>query len=133
MSHTVKIQTQFKQINPLKRAFEHFGWKIVENSKARTYSGDPKQNDKYQFVAVNPDLGTDRVFDVGINVNANGEIDVYGDMWGGSISKSLGSNLDKLRQEYAYRVIEEKYTYEGASVFRTANQDGTMTVDVDLA
>ncbi len=133
MSHTVKIQTKFTQLNALKKAFEHFGWSIVENAKARTYSGDPKQHDKYAYVAINPDKSTDRVFDVGVNVGANGELEVFCDMWGGSIARSLGENMNKLRQEYAYRVIEEKYAYEGASVFRTENADGTIDVSVDMA
>lgn len=131
MSHTVKIQTKFTQLNPLKKAFEHFGWTITENAKARTYNGDPKKNDVYPFVAVNPSTNQDRLFDMGMKIAENGEIEVYGDLWGGSIASTLGQNLDKLRGEYAYRVIEEKFAYEGASVFRTHNEDGSMDVTVE--
>lgn len=131
MSHTVKIQTKFTQLDALKKAFEHFGWAIVENKTARTYAGDPKKNEVYPMVAVNPSTNQDRLFDLGIRVAETGEVEVFGDLWGGSIASSLGNNLDKLRGEYAYRVIEQKFTYEGASVFRTENQDGSMDVTVE--
>lgn len=130
MSHTVKIQTKFTQLNPLKKAFEHFGWDLVEKAKARVYPNDPKQNDIYDFVAKNPQTGSSS-YDVGIQVGPNGEVEVHCDFYGGSIAQTLGTNLDKLRGEYAYRVIEEKYAYEGASVFRTENQDGSMDVIVE--
>ena len=133
MSHTVKIQTKFTQLDALKKAFEHFGWKITENSKARTYSYDPQANKKYNFVAVNPAQDGSMTFDLGIEQKASGELEIFGDMWGGSISKTLGAGLDKLKQEYAYRVIEQKYAYEGASVFRTTNQDGSQEVTVEMS
>lgn len=132
MSHTVKIQTKFKQLDALKKAFEHFGWTITENAKARTYSYDSTANKKYDFVAVNPSQDGSMTFDLGITQAENGELELFGDMWGGSIAKTLGTGLDKLKQEYAYRVIEQKYAYEGASVFREVNQDGTQTVNVDM-
>ena len=130
MSHTVKIQTKFTQLNPLKKAFEHFGWNIVENAKAKTYPNDPRQNEVYAYVAKNPQTSSNN-YDVGIKVGANGEVEVHCDFYGGSIAQTLGNNLDKLRGEYAYRVIEEKYAYEGASVFREMKEDGSMEVTVD--
>ena len=133
MSHTVKIQTKFTQLEPLKKAFEQFGWKIKEKSTARTYAYDPQKNKVYDLVAVNPGKEGSMTFDLGLTVKEDGEIDVLGDLWGGSIAQTLGNNLEKLKGEYAYRVIEQKYAYEGASVFRTVNQDGTQTVDVEFA
>ena len=130
MSHSAKIQTKFLNLNALTKAFETYGWKIIQKAKARLYAYDPKRDDVYDYVAVNPQK-EGQAFDLGINVKENGELDVYGDFWGGSIEASLGSNLGKLRGEYAYRVMEEKFAFEGATVFCTQNQDGTRTVDVE--
>ena len=126
MSHTVKIQTKFKNENftAFKRALEHHGWTMKENSKARTYPGDPAQNTSYPFVAVNPESNG---YDVGLRIE-NGDIEVYCDFYGGSIAKTLGADLNELRKEYAYRVIEERLVNEGYSVARTVNVDGTVDV-----
>ena len=128
MSHTVKIDTKFTQFDDLKTAFEHFGWTIKEKSKARTYPSDPAQNTVYDFVAVNPNNG----YDLGITLNGE-EIGIFGDFYGGSVASTLGNGLDKLKQEYAYRVIESHFAYNGASVTRAENEDGTQTVDVEFA
>jgi hypothetical protein len=133
MSHSAKIQTKITQLEPLKRALEHFGWRVIENAKARTYEYDPKKNQVYDFVAVNPEQATNMTFDLGIMREENGELSVSCDMWGGSIARSLGQNLETLKGEYAYRVIEQKYAIEGASVFRTIKEDGTQEVDVEFA
>ncbi|NBQ70328.1 MAG: hypothetical protein EBU46_16440 [Nitrosomonadaceae bacterium] len=131
MSHTVKIKTQFKQIGPLKDAFRAMGWTIKEKSKIRTYPGDPKSNEVYDFVAVNPDKNASYAYDVGINESGE-ELSVHCDFFGGSIAKTLGSDLIKLKDEYACQVIEQKYAYEGAAVFRTTNSDGTIDLDVQF-
>ena len=133
MSHTAKINTQFKRFEPLKTALAQFGWTIKEKSKCRLYSSDPARNTVYDYVAVNP-KNEYNSYDVGIKVNkTTGELELYGDFYGGSVAATLGTNLDRLREEYAYRVMEEKYAYEGASVFRTQNQDGTQTVEVEFS
>ena len=128
MSHSVKIQTKFKNENfaAFRRALEHFGWKINENAKGRTYNGDPAQNTVYPFVAVNPKTGSNQ-YDLGVKIEGD-EIAIYGDFYGGSIQAELGANLEKLKDEYAFRVIEEKMVNEGYSVERTVNQDGTVDV-----
>ena len=133
MSHTVKIQTKFTQLDPLRKAFAHFGWVIKENSTARTYSSNEDRTKVFPFLAVNPQTGSN-AYDLGIQRNeTTGELDVLGDFYGGSVAQTLGENLSKLKGEYAYRVIEERYTYEGASVMRTVNQDGSQTVNVEYA
>jgi len=71
-------------------------------------------------------------FDLGITQKSDGELELFGDMWGGSISKTLGDGLTTLKKEYAYKVIEQKFAYEGASVFREINQDGTQNVKVEM-
>jgi hypothetical protein len=126
MSHTVKIQTKFKNenFNAFRRALEHHGWTLKENDKARTYPGDPAQHTNYPFVAVNPQANG---YDIGLRVE-EGDISVFCDFYGGSITKTLGQDLNELRKEYAFRVIEERLANEGYSVSRTINQDGTVDV-----
>ena len=128
MSHTVKITTKFKNenFNAFKRALEQFGWTLKENSKARTYPGDQAGNTVYPLVAVNPNSG----YDLGIRIEED-QIATYGDFYGGSISQTLGQDLNELRKEYAYRVIEERLVNEGYSVSRTVNQDGTLEVTAE--
>lgn len=128
MSHTVKIQTKFKNENftAFKRALENFGWTIKENSKGRTYPGDTAANTVYPYVAVNKGTGSNS-YDIGIKIEG-AEIACYGDFYGGSISNELGADLVNLRKEYAYRVIEQRMTDEGYTVSREVAQDGTVDV-----
>lgn len=131
MSHTVKIKTQFKQVDQLKAAFRALGWEIKEKARIRTYPGDSKANVVYDYVAVNPDKDKSYSYDVGFNEAAS-EIEVFWDPFGGSIAKTLGAEMNKLKDEYACQVIEHKYAYEGAAVFRSTTQDGTIQLDVQF-
>jgi hypothetical protein len=127
MSHTVKIQTQFKieHINPFKRALDHFGWKIEENAKARTYPGDSARDTVYPMVAKNPING----YDLGIKFNEiSGEIELYGDFYDGSIAKSLGAQCDHLKQEYSCCVIEDSVAYNGYTATRHTSQEGIVDI-----
>jgi hypothetical protein len=127
MSHTVKIATQFKveHLNAFKRSLEKFGWTIKEKSKARTYHNDPDRDKVYDYVAVNP--GTGNVHDVGINVNnVTNELEIMCDFYGGSIEKTLGKELNNLKKEYSCTVIEDKLAYEGYTVQRQLNLDGSI-------
>ena len=128
MSHTVKIQAQFKteHLSAFKHALDHFGWKIKENAKTRTYPGDEGGRTVYPMVGVNPNDG----YDIGIKFNEKtGELEVMGDFFGGSISTTLGNNLDKLKQEYSCCVAEDYFSYMGWSATRQVNQDGTITLE----
>lgn len=126
MSHTVKIETNIKFINPLKAALATFGWEVEENTKGMTYIGMSKET--YDYVAKNPKRGG---YDLLINMG-DGKLDISTDFYGGSVAATLGQNLEKLKQEYAYRVIEEHYLFAGADVNKQQNEDGTLTVTVDL-
>lgn len=130
MSHTVKINTQFKRLDPLKAAFKALGWEIKEKSKLRTYPGDPQANKTFDWVAVNPSKESN-AYDIGIMQNGE-ELGVFCDFFGGSISKQLGSELKGLKKEYAMQVIEEMYALNGATIFREQNADGTFNLDVQF-
>jgi hypothetical protein len=125
MSHTVKINTQFKteHMNAFKRALESFGWSLKENAKIRTYQSDEARNTTYPTIMVNPQTG----YDIGLKTNEQtGEIELFGDFYDGSIARTLGSNVEKLKQEYSACVIEDKLAYEGYSVERQLNQETGM-------
>ena len=127
MSHTVKIQAKFRTecLSSFKRAMAVFGWSTKENSKIRTYPGDPDRTTEYPLIAVNPNAG----YDLGVQFNEKtGELEVLGDFYDGSISKTLGTNLDKLKQEYSCCVIEDKFAYEGVSTTRQLEQDGSISI-----
>jgi hypothetical protein len=128
MSHTVKIQTKFKNenFNAFRRALEQYGWTLKENAKGRTYPNDPASNTIYPYVAVNPAAGSNS-YDLGIKIEGD-DIAIYGDFYGGSITKELGQDLNELRKEYAYRVIEERLTNEGYTVERTVQENGIVDV-----
>ena len=127
MSHTVKIQAKFRTecLDSFKRALANFGWQTKENSTARTYPGDPAQHTKYSLVAVNPENG----YDLGVQLNEKtGELEVLGDFYGGSIAKTLGQNLDKLKQEYSCCVIEDRFAYEGVATTRQVEETGEISI-----
>jgi hypothetical protein len=130
MSHTVSIEVKFSELTVLKNAFQSMGWNIVENTTMRTYGNSVDASKVYQYVAQNPSKEYN-AYDVGIEVNKNGEIKLYTDFYGGSVAKSLGENFSELKKEYAYKVIEDEYLFQGASVSKEVNKDGTWIVTVE--
>jgi hypothetical protein len=129
MSHTAKITTKFARLEPLKSALAVFGWTLVEKAKSRTYSSDEARNKVYDYVAINPATGHN-AFDIGIMVKDK-ELELNGDFFGGSLAQTLGTNLDRLREEYAYRTIEQEYTNLGASVMRNRLENGDQIVEAE--
>ena len=131
MSHTVKIAAQFKTENleSFKRAIEHFGWKLVENTRIRTYSSDSARNTVYPMIAQNPNHG----YDLGIQFNeATGELEVYGDFFDGSVARTLGRGIDKLKQEYTCCVAEDYFAFHGYTATREVMEDGKIAVVGEL-
>jgi hypothetical protein len=128
MSHTVRIETKFNQFDSLKAAFAKLGWTIKENSTARTYASDPARSTKYQYVAVNPKNG----YDLGLKVKQDGEVEVYGDFFDGSIQQQLGQQLCELKKQYGIQVIEDKYLYEGYTVNYENLKNGCLEVVVEM-
>jgi hypothetical protein len=107
------------------RALTHFGWKIENDSKINTYPSDPARNEVYPMVAKNPNNG----YDIGMKLNeTTGEIELYGDFYDGSISKTLGSNCEALKQEYGCCVIEDKLAYEGYVATRHVQENGIVDI-----
>lgn len=126
MSHTVKIAVSFKaaEVHILRRALEAKGWTLIENAMSRQYTGTVGP---YRYVAVNP--AKDRTaYDIGINVQGE-NLEFMTDFYGGSIERSLGAQLNGLRQEYAAAVIEDEYP--NASVNRSTDAHGNLILDVE--
>ena len=98
MSHSVDIKTQFKNLNNLLSQFEKAGWTIVTGAKLNTYPSDPRREEIHQYVAKNPQAGG---YDVGVNVDAEGNTYFVCDFFGGSIERSLGENMKNVKQGYA--------------------------------
>jgi hypothetical protein len=98
MSHSVNIKTQFKNVSSLLAQFKAQGWNIVENSKCRTYFSDPRKEEVHKYVAVNPEATG---YDIGVNVDNEGNATFVCDFYDRSIERQLGQNLKKIKQGYA--------------------------------
>lgn len=129
MSHTVKIQTEFKDFRCLKKAFKALGWEIKENSTMRTYPNDPDKNKVWKYVAVNPKK--ENVYDLGIDVSESGKIEIFGDFFGGSVAAALGSGLSKLKQNYAVKVVEEELEPLGFMTNLTHTENGYIVMECE--
>ena len=104
MSHSVNIKTQFKKIENLLSQFKKHGWSIVENSKCSTYPSDPRKEELHRYVAKNP---TTAGYDVGINIDSDGNAYFVCDFFDRSIERQLGSNLKDVKQGYALDEIKK--------------------------
>lgn len=104
MSHSVNISTQFKDIDLLKTVFESFQWRIEENTKCKTYPSDPSRNIVHKYVAVNPDPAG---YDVGIDIDSEGNAIFTCDFYGNSVEKTLGVNLKNIKQGYSLSKLKK--------------------------
>jgi len=114
MSHSVNIKTKFKNKKLLFETFEKLDWKIVENQKCTTYPSDPSRNVVHQYVALNP---RPHGYDVGIDINSDGEATFTCDFYDSSIAAQLGHNLKNVKQNYSLAELkqfmnEEDLNYE---------------------
>jgi hypothetical protein len=104
MSHSVNIATQFKDIDTLTSVFESLGWVIHLNTKCRTYPSDPSRNDLHTYVAKNPTTGG---YDVGIDVDTEGNAVFTCDFFDRSIEEKLGVNLKNIKQNYSLSKLKK--------------------------
>lgn len=104
MSHSVNIKTQLKNIKTLLAQFELKGWKIVNNEKCNTYPSDPRRHETHEYVAKNPQVGG---YDIGINLDSEGNSYFVCDFFDSSIERQLGENLKDIKQGYAIAEIKK--------------------------
>jgi hypothetical protein len=106
MSHSVPIKTEFKSRSALRSAFEKLGWTFKQDSKIKTYPGDPAGRKTYELVAVNPQTGG---YDVGI-IDKDGEITLECDFYSpGKVAATLGQSFTELKKQYVNAVTRENF------------------------
>lgn len=127
MSHTVQIQTEFKNWEILQKTLEQLGWTIKQNTKLNTYPSDPQRDKIYKYAAINPQRGG---YDVGIDFNEEtGEVtQLHYDPFGGSIERSLGVKFATLKKEYVINVTKEHY--EEVEILEQL-ADGSIILEAD--
>jgi hypothetical protein len=108
MSHSVNIKTQFKNIKNLLAQFEKAGWRILTDTKCNTYPSDPRRDEIHKYVAKNP---APNGYDVGINIDSEQNAYFVCDYFGGSIERSLGTDMTKVKQGYALDELK-KFMHE---------------------
>jgi hypothetical protein len=105
MSHSVNIKTQFKNIRNLVEQFESLGWVVSHNTKCVTYPTDPRRDELHAYVAKNPRANG---YDVGIDIDEEGNAYFVCDFFDSSIEQQLGKNLQKIKQGYTLSEIERQ-------------------------
>lgn len=126
MSHSVAIKTECKDLEIVLQTYQELGWRIITNSKARTYPSDPARNTVYEYVAVNPSK-SGRAYDIGIK--QKGELyEFVCDFFDSSIAQQLGKNLNKVKQTYAVNLA--KKLYEDVQILEML-QDGTLILECE--
>lgn len=98
MSHSVNIKTQFKNIRNLLSQFEKAGWAIENDTKCRTYPSDPRKEEIHKYVAKNP---LAHGYDIGVDIDNEGNAYFVCDFFDSSIQKQLGEKLKNIKQGYA--------------------------------
>ena len=126
MSHTVKINAKFlaSELPVLLKVFAKLGWVTQENELIRSYD---RTTERFPIVAKNPDK-EHRAYDIGLKIEGS-EVQLYTDFYGGSVAKTLGPDLQILKQEYAVAVIEDEYP--NASIVRNVLPNGDLEVTVE--
>jgi hypothetical protein len=114
MSHAVNIKTQFKNISSLLNQFTKAGWKIEENTVCNTYHSDPRRQELHRYVAKNPVNGG---FDVGIDVDNEGNAFFVCDFYDRSIEQQLGDKLKNIKQGYSMDELK-KFLHEEDMSYR---------------
>jgi hypothetical protein len=124
MSHAVNITTQFKSIENLLKQFKSLGWQIEHDQKIKTYPSDPRREEVHKYVAKNPKGG----YDVGIDVDNEGNAYFVCDFFDSSIQDQLGKNLQKIKQGYALSEIKKRLREEDMEYTVSTLPSGEMVV-----
>jgi hypothetical protein len=128
MSHSVNIKTQFKNISNLLKQFEKAGWVITYDAKCNTYPSDPRKDELHRYVAVNPAKGG---YDVGIDIDGENNAYFVCDFFGGSIERSLGQNMKKIKQGYALDELKKFMSEEDLDYTVTELATGELVVTAE--
>jgi hypothetical protein len=125
MSHSVNIKTQFKNIKNLLAQFEQAGWAILNDTKCRTYPSDPRREEVHKYVAKNPKANG---YDIGIDLDSEGNAYFVCDFFDRSIQDQLGENLKNIKQGYALSELKKFLREEDMEYKVETLQTGEMVV-----
>ena len=132
MSHTVKhSMPDMKNPGTLVRAFDRLGWKVELDAKCRTWAYNPDRNKTYKWVAKNP---AQHGYDLGIVQDAKGNLTIEGDtsMMGNDVWAALGTNFDKLKQQYsALSMIDWVDSHQGTAT-STVMPNGVIEMELEV-
>ena len=128
MSHSVNIKTKFKNIDLLLEQFKLKGWRIVENQCRNTYPSDPTGKTPNKYVAKNPQP---RGYDVGIDVDDEGNATFVYDPYDRGVEQQLGNRLRDIKQNYTLSIVNKALEYEDLryNVERLPNGELIITAD----
>ena len=124
MSHKVAIKNQLSNWTMLEKTLNQLGWVIKEKTKIRTYPSDPQRDKIYDHIAYNPNRG----YDVGISLDAEGNVALHYDPFDGSVEKTLGRQFATLKREYVLNVTRDYYD-EVEIMEQMA--DGSLIIEAD--
>ena len=128
MSHSVNITTQFKNIGNLLNQFVKKGWVIDINQTCNTYPSDPRRNEVHNYVARNPKNGG---YDVGIQMDQEGNAFFICDFFDSSIERALGEGLQDIRQGYAFDELREFMEQENLGYSIKSLESGEMVITAE--
>ena len=106
MSHRGTFSLENYSLKPLLSAFNALGWKIVEKASARGVYGT------FPYVAKNPDGS----WDIGIQVDANGKVDLVYDSDIRCAETSIGKGFEFLKQQYQEETTKNIVRQHGGRV-----------------
>jgi hypothetical protein len=116
MSHKTEVQTQFTDIEQLKKTCEELGYRFEETTKVQLFESGP--NGLVDSVAAVHIPGWR--YPVAIKEDGTAAFDNYNGSWGSE------SNLDSLRQKYAENVALSHAERSGYRVLHRENINGNL-------
>lgn len=116
MSHKTEVQTQFSDIEQVKKACEELGYKFEETNKVQLFESGP--NGLVDCVAAVHIPGWR--YPVAIKQDGTAAFDNYNGAWGKE------SNLDSLRQKYAENTALAYAERSGYRVLHRENINGSL-------
>ena len=118
MSHVVTIDVKLTDKQAIKAACKNLSWQFKEQSTARFYDGSVMSG----TVVHVPDWK----YPVVITEDGTIKSDTYNDKWGRL------EDLDRLKQGYSAEQTKATFAKQGLYASEQLNQDGSLTLTVQL-
>jgi hypothetical protein len=128
MSHLAQVQTSIKNIDALKAACKALGLELLTGGRARGYGGTLYQEADYMIKLKGP-------FDLAFRKQADGTYAMECD--GGLLQgwynsergmEQIGRNAGKLKQEYAYAIMQAEARRKGRTLQRQNLEGGRIRI-----